>query len=211
MTAKEITKRILDQSKEEFSNFGFSKVTMDEIAAALGMSKKTLYKYFPSKQVLLQRVMEASMNEIRVGAEQILLDPELDFMAKLQQLLAFLGEHISQTFKQPFLKDIRKSAPDAWDKIERFREEQIHTKFSALIEEGIQKGMFRGDLIRQVVVLVYFNAIQNIINPETLSQLPFTASEVFEAIIRIIFEGILTDTARSKLQETYPNKEHKSR
>ena len=37
---------------------GFSKVTLDEIATELGMSKKTLYKYFEDKEDLLRAGIE---------------------------------------------------------------------------------------------------------------------------------------------------------
>lgn len=47
-------------------------------------------------------------------------------------------------------------------------------------------------------MLMYSNAIQNILNPEVLSQYPFSASDAFETIIKIIFEGILTDEGRAK-------------
>jgi hypothetical protein len=44
--------------------------------------------------------------------------------------------------------------------------------------------------------MIYNNAIQNIIRPEVLSQVPYTAAQVFDAIVKIIFEGILTDEAK---------------
>ncbi len=49
----EIKDRILSRAEEMFLKFGYSKVTMDEIAANIGMSKKTLYKFFPSKEELV--------------------------------------------------------------------------------------------------------------------------------------------------------------
>lgn len=53
-----IRKRILETAKEFFLEFGYKKVTMDEIADSLGMSKKTLYQYFPSKYELLSAVTD---------------------------------------------------------------------------------------------------------------------------------------------------------
>jgi hypothetical protein len=44
------------------------------------------------------------------------------------------------------------------------------------------------------------------INPEALSQLPFTANQVFDAIIRIVFEGILTEEGRHEYL-SYNNEE----
>ena len=48
--------KILEKSKELFLNLGFKSVTMDEIANALGVSKKTIYKYFTNKTSLVDAV-----------------------------------------------------------------------------------------------------------------------------------------------------------
>jgi hypothetical protein len=62
----------------------------------------------------------------------------------------------------------------------------------------VEKGVFRKDIDRQLIILFYLHAIQGMINPETLSQLPYSANQVFDSIIRIIFEGILTEEGRKE-------------
>lgn len=178
---------------------GFSKVTMDELAAELGMSKKTLYQHFPGKQALLQEVMNLTMREVSAGATAILDDTTLAFIEKLEKLMTFFGGVIPNLLSKPLLQDIQRKAPHVWRQVEEFRRRQINTKFANLVREGIEKGVFRSDVDHRFVVLIYFNAVQHIINPEVLSQMPFTAAEAFRAIIRTIFEGILTDAARTKL------------
>jgi AcrR family transcriptional regulator len=198
-TENNIKKRILETARLQFFRSGYTKVTTDEIAAELGISKKTLYKHFPSKEKLLREVMEMTLVEFKSGVDGILLNERTDFVEKLKQLMNFLGGQISKTFTRPFLNDIQKNAPEIWKKVEAFREKNIHTTFANLIDEGIDKGLFRSDVDQRLLVLIYFNAIQHTINPEVLSQLPFSTSEVFETIIKVIFEGILTDKARTKI------------
>ena len=41
--------KIINYAQDRFFKEGFYKITMDEISKELGMSKSTLYKYFPSK------------------------------------------------------------------------------------------------------------------------------------------------------------------
>lgn len=195
---KNMKKRIMESARLQFFKSGYTKVTTDEIATELGISKKTLYKHFPSKEKLLQEVMEMTMEELKGGVDRILLDTNIDFLEKLKRLMNFLGGQISKTFTLPFLHDIHRNAPEIWEKVEAFREKNIHTTFANLIQEGINQGIFRNDVHQHLLVLIYFTAIQNIINPEVLSQLPFSASEVFETIIKVIFEGILTDEARTR-------------
>ena len=56
--------KIIVKSNELFLNFGFKSVTMDEIASALGVSKKTIYKCFNNKTALVTSVTEHIFNNI---------------------------------------------------------------------------------------------------------------------------------------------------
>ena len=51
-------KRIIDAAYQRFYRHGFSRVTMDDIAEAAGVAKRTLYAHFDSKDVLLASVLE---------------------------------------------------------------------------------------------------------------------------------------------------------
>ena len=55
-------KRILERVRSRFFSSGFSKVTMDELAHDLGVSKKTIYKHFPSKNELLRELLKLKMD-----------------------------------------------------------------------------------------------------------------------------------------------------
>jgi AcrR family transcriptional regulator len=49
--------RIIDAARAHFFSHGFRSVTMDDLAVELGISKKTLYAYFPGKFDLLEAVL----------------------------------------------------------------------------------------------------------------------------------------------------------
>ena len=60
-----IKQRLLSIAMQEFLQFGFSRISMDDLALRMGMSKKTLYKYYPSKEELVRAVLE--LRKKRVG------------------------------------------------------------------------------------------------------------------------------------------------
>ncbi len=196
------THRILHSAREQFIQMGFSKVTTDEIAGALGMSKKTLYKHFPTKEALLAAVMRFTMGEISEGAAAIIYDGELGYTDKLSRLMAFFSGHISRLFSRPFIQDVRRKRPHLWAEVEAFRREQIFTKFANLVAEGVNKGYLRGDVHQDLITRIYLAAAQHILNPETLAELPLTAREAFDGIVRTLFEGLLTEKGRKTLQES---------
>lgn len=59
---REIKQRVHETASEHFLQFGFSKVTMNEIAEELGMSKKTPYDFFPGKESPLAEAVKRTPN-----------------------------------------------------------------------------------------------------------------------------------------------------
>jgi AcrR family transcriptional regulator len=195
MTDIEAKAKILKGAEEMFMQHGYSKVTMEEIAAGLGISKKTLYKFFPNKKELLRELMTERQCEFMEHIEEIWKREDIDFVGKFRSTLDFVGERSSKMNK---FQDIQRIAPEIWKEIHDFKKEKIFEKVRRLFEAGFETGIFRNDIDRDIVILVYTNAVESIVNPEVLSELPCTAGQAFEAISKIIFEGILTEEGRSK-------------
>lgn len=204
MADEEIRKRIMDKAEEMFIQYGYSKVTMDEIAFALGMSKKTLYKFFAGKEDLIKKIISELTENMGKNCDDIFDDTETDFIIRLREIMSYIAKQTSK-LRGPLLEDLQKSIPECWKKIDDFRKERVRKKWSLLIKQGIENGSFRKDINEQIVVLMYANAIQGIINPEVLSQLPLTAAQVFDNVIKIIFEGILSDQGREKYISSIKN------
>lgn len=62
---------ILDAAHKRFARYGLTKVTMDEIADDLGMSKAALYYYFPAKEDLYRRVVASEQQDFADRMEAI--------------------------------------------------------------------------------------------------------------------------------------------
>lgn len=200
---KEIKERILNKAGEMFFQFGYLKVTMDEIASKLGISKKTLYKFYPGKEFLVKELFNNVKCEIDDYIKDLWSDEKMDFVIKLKKLMNFIALNSSK-FRGPLMEDIQKYNPEIWQEILEFRRMHSQKKFSFLINEGIEKGIFRNDIDDGLIILTYISAIQGIITPEVLAQIPFSTNQVFEALGKIIFEGILTEEGRAKYLSVTP-------
>ncbi len=64
--------QIIEAARERFARYGFSKVTMDEIAADVEMGKASLYYYFQTKEDLFRSVISQELNELQKNIESIL-------------------------------------------------------------------------------------------------------------------------------------------
>lgn len=135
--------KVSEVAKELFQRFGYRKTTVDEIAAGAGISKRTLYEMFDSKEKILSEVV---MNEAlllkQVAQEQLnaIADPlkKLKCFTKLGMDYfdsnPFLGKVLSDEsgFYAPFLKDEIKTI-----------EEGIERIFLNILIDGTQKKVFR--------------------------------------------------------------------
>ena len=197
MEDNEIKKKILHKATEMFLQYGFSRVTMEEIAMELGMSKKTLYRFFPGKEQLLREMINGMKCKFEDYVQELWGNNEMSFIEKLKNLMNYISNQPS-AFRGPLSLDLQKNFPLLWEEINESRKTHSLHKFNLLLSEGIGKGVFRKDLDQQIVVLLFMNAMQGILNPDVLSQLPYTANQVFESIIKVLMEGIFTEEGRLK-------------
>lgn len=196
--------RILEHARKTFFQSGFYRITMDELAHDLGISKKTLYKHVPSKEILLEETLRQFMDQNEVIFQRIVENPTGSVLEKLQQLFIQLGTNIA-TVSPQFTEDLRRYAPDLWQVVDRRRMQFLHTYLRPLIEAGIREGMIRKDIPPDFFFLIYTTLIQQILNPESLSRLPFSLQQAFILVMQIVFQGTLTETAQKKFQKWIRN------
>jgi len=203
MSDRVIKDRIQDKALEHFLQFGFSKVTMKEIAEELGMSKKTLYQYFPGKEDLLAEVIRHLHEETAAEIETIVHNAAMNYIQRLRGALDILSAFHSKMTPY-FLADMEKHAPDVCKATNDFKRDRIRSMMSSLLAEGIQKGIFRDDIDQELIVLIYAGALQHLLRPETFNRLGQTVSQIHQIIGSVIIEGIIKPEERDEvLAETH--------
>ena len=187
--------RIVAAARELFLHRGFVRVTADDIAAELGISKATLYREFRSKEDILRAVVRALLAEISGGVGSLLREDSLSFVDKLARLLGFFGERLSQ-LGPLFIRDIQKSAPEVWKEVEEFRRDKIIVNFKAILEAGRRQGLFRGDIDVDFLLNMFQKLVEGFINPAEILRSGRAPAAAFESVIKVFFQGILTDKGR---------------
>ncbi|MBW7887021.1 MAG: TetR/AcrR family transcriptional regulator [Bacteroidetes bacterium] len=193
---KEPKERIIDLAEERFLFSGFNKVTLDELSGELGISKKTMYKFFPSKNILVKTVVQMLMKSFEKQVTAITIS-EKPVIQKLAELMLFVGK-MTGRFSRAFQSDIQRFTPVLWKEVDKFRTEMISSRVALIIDEARRQGKFRTDVHRDIVFLMFINSIQTIVNPEVLSKNSFSPKEAMYTIFHVIFEGALTDEARKE-------------
>ena len=186
--------RIVDAARQLFLEHGYSKVSTHEIAAALGISKKTLYQVFETKEDILRSVIIEKLKESAKRIDAMLDSTKLTFPEKLQSLLEIIGDQ-QRRVSPVLMRDVNASAPDVWKEIVEHKRGRLK-KFEALLEEGVRLGYFRDDVPKEIIVRMHSAAIEALTTPQALGELPCTSEEVFKNVIRVLFEGILLEPKR---------------
>lgn len=197
METEDTRLRILQGAREDFLGQGYSGASMDRIASSLGMSKRTIYQFFPSKEALFREVMDSFVESTLELVGGLVKDESLDFEEKLQGLMETAGSQLTRIC-QPLVEDMRTRFPDIWQKVRAMRARVIDEYWGKLMSEGQRKGVFRKDVDHRLVVLMLVNSVQGIMTPEVLSEQDFSAGGAFEGIMRVLMEGIVANEKRSR-------------
>ncbi len=183
--------RIVDAARAHFFSHGFRRVTMNDLAAELGISKKTLYVHFPDKMAVLEAVLADKFAGVQAKLEQVTREHAHDFPAALHELLANTQRELEE-IKPPFVRDMRQKAPHVFKTVERRRSELIGHFFGKLFVEGQRAGMVRKDLPARIMIEILLGTVQAIVNPAKVEELGLTPRSAFSAVLDVVLEGVLT-------------------
>lgn len=185
-----VLRRVVAVARRQFLAHGFRSVSMDDLAADLGMSKKTLYVSFPSKNALIEAVLKDKFREVETDLEQLAKEQAADVETALHQFLSCLQRHTAE-IQPAFVRDVGREAPELFQVIEQRRRELIRRYFGGLFEDGKKAGMIRSDIPAHLIIEILLGAVQAIMNPSKLMELGLTVEQGYSSIIRLILEGAM--------------------
>jgi AcrR family transcriptional regulator len=193
----EVRQRIVAAARRHFFAHGFRSVTMDDLAGDIGMSKKTLYAHFPSKNALLEAMLHDKFRSLEADVAGVTSQCSSDFAASLQRLLACIQRHTDE-IRSPFVRDIQREAPDLFQVVEGRRREVIRRHFGKVLAQGRREGLIRKDVPVRLVIEILLGATQAVMNPPMMEELGLTPTTGFTAIVGVILHGALAEKGRSK-------------
>lgn len=193
--------RILEQVERELFLHGYSALTMDALAHELGMSKKTLYRYFPGKDVMVGAVIEqfvASLRsevDARLREERPFVQTVADLLATAAPRIARLGEHV--------LRDLQRFAPELHRKFEDLRGKHFPAVWSALLRRGAAEGAVRADIDMDFAAHVMLNALRTFTHPDVLATWGLSPGQSIERLLNLVMNGLLTTNGRKSYEKHF--------
>ena len=183
-------RRVVAVARRQFLAHGFRSVSMDDLAAELCMSKKTLYTCFPSKATLIEAVLKDKFREVEADLGRLAKDQVADVEMALHQFLSCVQQHTAE-IQPAFVRDIGRETPELFQLVEQKRRELIRRYFGGLFEDGKKAGLIRSAIPTHLIIEILLGAVQAIMNPPKLMELGLTVEQGYSSVIRLVLEGAL--------------------
>lgn len=182
--------RILEAAKKRFLNAGFYKTSVEELANELGMSKKTIYKYFQSKEEIIETLIFMLLNQMIIKVEEE-INSGKNAVEKFGSILKIIIKNV-MAFGDRWVSDLQRFTPKLWNKIDEFRAKLILKNLTKIVEQGKNEGLIK-DIPTTVYLTMAIASIRAVINPEFLTKNDYTFKQGVSFVFEIMFKSALTE------------------
>jgi TetR/AcrR family transcriptional regulator, cholesterol catabolism regulator len=198
--------RILVKSNELFNRYGIRSVSMDDIAAQLGMSKKTLYQYYTDKDELVNAVFDIILSVNKNNCTECIKKGE---NAIHEVFLSFdIMEEMLKTMNPSVLFDMQKYHPSAYKKFEDFRNGFLYRIIKSNLERGIKEELYREEIDTDILSRYRLHTVLLSFNPEVFPSNKANLVHIEQQLIECFLYGLATPKGY-KLIQKYKNQRTK--
>jgi AcrR family transcriptional regulator len=187
----ELRDRIIEVSSDLFMSNGCKSVTLDEVAAANGISKRTLYEHFKDKTNLLEECLLMMEEKMKMLGEKA-------FSGSKSIIELVCLEHESQSdmminMRIRFFEELKKYYPDLYDKMHKRFTDFHKVTTRKFLERGQKEGLFLINIDMEVVGRMVFEIATIIQNSEIFSLANHSRKQLFRETMVMYFRGISTE------------------
>ncbi|MFM8472542.1 MAG: TetR/AcrR family transcriptional regulator [Candidatus Kapaibacterium sp.] len=197
-----VRERILHAGRMHFFRFGYGKVRMDEIAAETGISKKTLYNHFASKEDLLREVLRDFSGSIAASTLDVSDESVFEYVRSLRSFVVSMADRLSEITPQ-FIRDLMRSAPAFFQELQAWRSDSIDDRFATVLRKGQRIGAIRSDVAAAHLARVYRIVLDSALRPEELAQDNIPPVDMYRTIVNVLFIGCLEDCDHRPFIDAY--------
>lgn len=177
---------ILEGTIQVFNKKGL-KFTMDDIAAVLKMSKKTIYTVFRDKEALFLAMVDYMFDSIKESEREVIENSALGTTEKIRTILGVLPKAYEDVdFRQLYL--LRDKFPRIYRQVEIRLETGWETTLE-LIEQGMAEGCVRPVKL-PILKMMLESAVEQFFQRDVLIRHKITYREALSEVVHILMDGI---------------------
>ena len=183
----ELRVRILDEAARQFDDKGI-KFTMDDLARALGMSKKTIYTVFEDKRSIMTETIDRFFDEALIEEERILNDDRLTIVEQLKVIIGSVPERYTQNdLTQLYV--LKEKYPSVYRHWQHCRE-NYWEGVGILIRRGIEQGAIR-PVSLPILKTMFQATIEQFFQDDVLVKNHISYRKALSEVASILVDGIV--------------------
>jgi AcrR family transcriptional regulator len=185
-----VPRQVIAAARRQFFVHGFRRISMDDLASELRMSKKTLYSCFPSKSSLVEAVLKDKFTEVAADLHRLASEDASDIEEAIHRFLQRVQRHAAEIHPS-FVRDLGRETPELFRIVEHRRRRLIRSHVAALFNKGRKAGLIRKDVPVYLLIEILLGAVEAIMVPSKVTELGLTLERGYSTIIRVVLEGAM--------------------
>lgn len=190
---------ILIKAGEVFQKFGFKSVTMDDIASELGISKKTIYKYFKNKIELVDEVVTFIHKSIQSSIVCI-CDSNYNAIEENFEIKKMFRDMFKNSDDSPMYQ-LQKYYPQTFDKMMKNEFSMFKDCISNNIEKGIKEGLYRQSIDIELTAKFYFSLAMSVYDSNLYTYKKNAMNKLEIDVLEYHTRAIATEKGIQELEE----------
>jgi AcrR family transcriptional regulator len=186
--------RILEKATQLFMRYGIRSITMDEIAAQLGISKKTIYQFFTDKDAMVEAVVNEEMMQNEQECREFSQSAE-NAVHEIFQAMDGIEEML-KTMNPQLIHDLEKHHPAAFKRLDN-------------LERGIRENLYRTDLNADITSRHRIETAFMPFNQEAFPNNKYPMNQTCQELA-ILYLHSICNAEGKKLIEKYLNERNKT-
>jgi AcrR family transcriptional regulator len=202
----EVKERILTKAAELFMRYGIRSITMDEIAAQLGISKKTIYQFFTDKDDMVEAVIDLEIGKNEADCIQF-RDESENAVHQIFLAVESLEEMLKYT-NPIMLYDLEKHHPRSFLKLREYKYRFLYQMIMENLRAGIAEENYRPDIQLDITAKWRIESAFLVFNPDLFPHSKYKISEVNFVLAMLFLHGVATAKGK-ELIEKYTTERNK--
>jgi AcrR family transcriptional regulator len=189
---------ILQTSLQQFLKHGIREMSIQKLIEPLGISTKTVYKYFKNKEELLEEALLLFHRQHYEFVENLSADHNV---ASHFLDLWYYAIETELKVNKSFFQDLNYYYPELARKMEKVVGEKFEKQFSLIIKRGMEQGVFRKDLIPEVAMEGLYALRRHIVHTERFKNLRVSLQDILSNTIGNYIRGLCTQEGLQELEQ----------
>ena len=184
---------VIEHARIQIMRNGIRSFTIEKLTAELRISKKTVYKYFASKEEFIEAVLMYNFDDLFLKVEKLTDEPD-DPLEHIYHIIYVILNHLS-VISSNSVYEIKLYYPRIWERIEQFRG-SVLKDLASCFQTAQKLGLIRKDIKIDFLTGIIVNVVQNVFQPEFFIKYPYSIPEMMKSFVDVIMNGIMEDGQR---------------